>query len=324
MDIRGVKAALLWLAVSFGLSGGARAGGESDAAFARALNVDASVFMGSFRDFQLPGQPATRSPVPGPIPDPIYGVTIEDLHNVPAAVASLRAIVRKPTARLVFLPNTSAQAYQDVVDQVHGVSYILGQILDSFYMKGCSVSQYERRTEDYFTALGDKVDVWEIGNEVNGNWLGETSEVSAKIAAAYDVVKSRGGKTALTLHYSSDYADDPAHEPFHWAEVNVPPQMKKGLDYVLISYYEDDSPGPAPDWDSVFQRLALMFPNAKVGFGEVGTKKTAKKRGILRRAYSLHVNAPRYIGGYFWWYFSKDMVPADRQLLKDLNAIIKP
>ncbi len=47
------------------------------------------------------------------------------------------------------------------------------------------------------------MDLWEIGTEVNGEWLGRSqAEIDAKVAAAYDVIHGElGGRTALTLNY---------------------------------------------------------------------------------------------------------------------------
>jgi hypothetical protein len=69
-----------------------------------------------------------------------------------------------------------------------------------------------------------------------------------------------------------------------WAQANVPAQMKQGLDYVLVSYYNDScSPSqPEPNWQTLFANLSAMFPNAKVGFGEVGWS-TRKAPRIQRR-----------------------------------------
>ena len=64
---------------------------------------------------------------------------------------------------------------------------------------------------------------------------------------------------------------------FTSAQANVPDRMKQGVDYVLISYYEEDCNDLKPDWNAVFQKLALMFPKARLGFGKVGTSKAADK-----------------------------------------------
>jgi hypothetical protein len=195
-------------------------------------------------------------------------------------------------------------------------------VLDSAYVSTVSVQQYLDRTSEYIDALADVVDIWEIGNEINGEWLGNTSDVVAKMSGAFDLAKARGKTAALTLYYNQDCWSRAANEMFRWAQANVPERMRQGLDYVLVSYYEDDCNGLQPDWQKVFAQLASMFPNSRVGFGEVGTENPATKAAYLTRYYTMRLDVPRYIGGHFWWYFRSDMVPYTRPLWDTLNAAI--
>jgi hypothetical protein len=90
---------------------------------------------------------------------------------------------------------------------VKKLSYVMGEIVDSFYMKCYTVPEYLNRTKDYVDTLGDVVDIWEVGNEINGDWtFGSTrkckprasvkstpaTDVASKMVAAYDYVKSKG------------------------------------------------------------------------------------------------------------------------------------
>jgi hypothetical protein len=173
--------------------------------------------------------------------------------------------------------------------------------------------------KDYVSTLKGHVDLWEIGNEVNGEWLGKSEDVVQKITSAYQQVNMIQGKTALTLYFNQDCWEKADHEMFTWTAKYVPEYIKNDLDYVLISYYEDDCNGLVPDWDPVFDRLGKMFPNSKLGFGEIGTLKKNKKASLIQRYYGMNLEHPRFIGGYFWWYFYQDMIPSSSPLLKTLN-----
>jgi hypothetical protein len=199
----------------------------------------------------------------------------------------------------------------------------MGELLDSFYMKKYSLEAYKNRTTEYLDTLGDTVDIWEIGNEINGEWLGDIPSVAAKMTAAYDIVKQRNKVAALTLYYNEDCWMYPSEEMFTWAEKNVPSRMKQGLDYVWVSYYEDDCNGLQPNWPAVFQKLGQMFPNSKIGFGEAGTNVAGRKEEYIKRYYNMEINHPRYVGGYFWWYFKQDMVPYTKPLWDVLNTAIQ-
>jgi hypothetical protein len=238
-------------------------------------------------------------------------------------VTALSNLAVKPTARVVFDENVAATYYQTPVAKIHAVSKVMGELLDSYYVKSYTTAQYTARTQEYLNALGSNVDIWEIGNEINGEWLGMTSDVVAKMTGAYDIVKAAGKTTALTLYYNEDCWKYPSEEVFTWAQANVPARMKSGLDYVLLSYYEDDCNGLQPDWPTVFQKLGTMFPNSKIGFGETGTTNASMKASYVNRYYNMTINHPRYIGGYFWWYFVQDMVPWTKSLWSTLNTAVQ-
>jgi hypothetical protein len=258
-----------------------------------------------------------------PLPDPIYGVTVTAIDHLLAIVTSLDSLAHMSTTRIVFDEFVPAAQYVNAVNKIYPVSYIMGELLDSVYVKQYSVDQYRARTVEYLNTLGPKVDIWEIGNEINGEWLGSTASVVQKMKAAYGLVKQRGGRTALTLYYNQDCWEDPSHEMFRWAQEHVPDSLKQGLDYVLVSYYEDDCNGLQPDWSDVFNRLGSMFPNSKIGFGEVGTARKAYKEEYINRYYTMTIDHPNYIGGYFWWYFKQDMVPKTHYLWSVLNNAIR-
>ncbi len=271
----------------------------------------------------LAAQTLTPTAVTSPVPTPIYGVTVDDISELPSIVESLQRLSRKPTARIVFDETMGPAYYRKAAISMAQVSYLMGEILDSAYVKRFSVSGYLNRTTRYLDSMGDIVHIWEVGNEVNGEWLGTTSTVVAKISGAYDLVKARGKVAALTLYYNEDCWSRRANEMFTWAQTNIPARMKQGLDYVLVSYYEEDCNDLRPDWPTVFAKLAAMFPNSKIGFGEIGTSDPARKAETLTRYYTMKINQPNYIGGYFWWYYREDMVPWTEPLWNTLNAAIQ-
>ena len=244
-----------------------------------------------------------------PLYPEIFGVTLDNIQNTSAIVTSLKNLPHRPTARVVFDPGMSPSYYLPAVQQISGVADVMGEILDSINVPNFTVAQYQARTSSYISALKNYVSIWEIGNEINGEWLGATSSVIKKLTAAYNVAKSAGVKTELTLYYNAECYANPANEMLTWAAKNIPANMKTGLDYVLVSFYKDDCNNATPNWPVVFYQLGQIFPNAKIGFGEVGTSIASQKVDFINHFYGIRVQHPRYIGGYFWWYFFQDMVP---------------
>lgn len=254
-------------------------------------------------------QPAAAAvAAPRDIPSPVYGWTTDNGYATTRLYNTAAATSRMTTVRVVFDEWVKAVDYKPTVSKLHQRAYIMGGLLDSLYAPQYSTSQYAARTTEYLNVLGDYVDVWEIGNEVNGEWLGSTSSVIAKISAAYDLVKGRGLKTALTLYMNEGCWDRSDHEMHTWVS-NIPERIRNGVDYLWVSYYEQDCNNrrlTQSQWQSTFDRLKVSFPNSKLGFGEIGPNdpraSEASQKDFVTRYYGLRITTPGYVGGYFYWW----------------------
>jgi hypothetical protein len=274
------------------------------------------------------------------VPGPIYGVTFDDVGSVNAKVTSLSNIAKVPTVRVVFDKGTGASNYKTPIQRFRPEAYVMGELIDSSYMKGYTVSGVQTWTNSYVNTLGSLVDIWEIGNEVNGDWLG--GNVMAKIEAMYDIVSAQGGRTALTFFYEGETTEsnnciDSQGGMFPWIQKNFlnsptteTEKIRLGVNYVLISWYPDQCRGENPDWASVYTKLAGIFPNSKVGFGELGTanpqRGSAYEKNEIMTYYPMGNTVAglpaSFIGGYFWWYAAEEMVPWPGSLGTTLNAAL--
>ncbi len=239
----------------------------------------------------------------------MYGITIDGINNINNIVTSISNHRTRMTTRIVFDEWIPATDYTIAVNKLDSVSVIMGELLDSYYVKDYSVAQYRARTDEYMNTLGSKVDIWEIGNEANGEWLGPTDSVIAKINYAYQKSEALQYRSALTLYYNKDCWERPQNEMFRWVNENLSSEMKNGLDYVFVSYYEDDCNNYQPNWQQVFDSLHVLFPASKLGIGECGTTFANRKEEYINRYYKMNITTPKYIGGYFWWYYRQDCVP---------------
>ena len=253
----------------------------------------------------------------------LYGVTLDNVANLSGIVTALNHHYKKMTARVVFDEWVAANYYTTPCSQIHNVGFIMGELLDSYYFSQYSYSQYVSRVNEYLSTLGNNVDIWEVGNEVNGEWLGNIDSVVAKVYAAYTMVKAQSRVTELTLYYNYNCWSKQKNEMFHWANTYLPSDMKTGLDYVLVSYYEDDCNNYQPDWKKVFDSLHVIFPNSKLGVGECGTTKTGSKASYISRYYRMNITNPKYVGGYFWWYYYEDCIPYTNALWDTLDNAIR-
>jgi len=265
-----------------------------------------------------PAAPAPARPLRA---SQLYGVTVDDVTKLTQIVASLAHLPVRATVRIPFDPGMRPADYRQAVGAIAKVAAIMAEPVDSSEVTGYTTRAYVARFRTYYQAFHRTIKLWEIGNEVNGDWLGPTKTVTNDIEGAYQVIHSHGGQTALTLTYEPGCAGGPQYDMWTWATRHIPAPMKRGLTYVLVSYYEEDCgnyrPTPA-QWTEVFTRLHAMFPHAKLGFGETGTYPSdsiAYKRATISRYYRLRIPVPGYVGGYFWWYYAEDMVPYAHNVL---------
>ncbi len=258
----------------------------------------------------------------------LYGVTIDRIAKPAAIVSALSALPERATVRVYLEPHQRASRYAGALTQIHSVAGVMGELLDSSDEHSISVAALDAHVREYVTDLGGSVDIWEVGNEVNGNWTGPYATVSEKLAVAYDDVHAGGGRSALTLYenaFGPDHCGDGEAEltPVQFSERYVSAAVREGLGYVLLSYYPTECGDRMPSDAEVaaqLEELHALYPHAQLGFGEVGLPRPASQptaaeaEAVMRWAYSLDPSLPYYDGGYFWWYGWEDALKPGARL----------
>lgn len=294
-------------------------------------------------------------PVPAPTPPPVtedpavvsapgelgpaVTVTAPWDGNLSTGVEAIKAMPFRMSTRIVIDEGSSVSPdkYLPIFKAYAGVSTVMAEIADSFYMKKFTQEQYLQRTKDYYAKLKPYVSVWEIGNEINGSWLGDNA--AGKMAAAFDYLKSVGAKTALTIYLDCPKdCVEPQWWVFTWVDKNVPERVRNGVDYVLVSYYQDDQQNWLPNakepvyktWNDVFKDVRKRFPTATMGIGEWGTKKNIDKTPYINACYrDMKVDDPKFRKMCFWWYFDAiknlpgDMAPKSNKYWQSLVDAMK-
>jgi hypothetical protein len=343
------------------------------------------------------------------IPSPIIGVTSDDVvSNLKNQKKALQLIGAKgmPTIRIVLELWQDPKLYLEAVKTLHGVegrpriAYVMCEVADSDYLWRFNDEHKDNeehsdllaRLHLFLDVLGDYVDAWEVGNEVNGEWAGwkgengcekgERDYVEARMAAVRQAIghqivdvykavkthpKSANADTVLTLYFYTNmnkqcwpdrlmsrdcdefHVRGEDYEMLNWLGANLythPDAVDFHPTHVLLSVYEDDCRdddcndldlSPAM-WVEIFEEIQGAFQDSLVGFGEVGThcrdcknKKLPRngrecvelQRANVRKHYSeLHHNIGdmikkdgrkiNYAGGYFYWFFTTDMVKKRR------------
>src|SRR6266550_6499292 len=132
---------------------------------------------------------STPAPVLGRSPgSPMYGVNFDNISAVAAKTTALQSLAKFPTASVVFDTGQSASSYLSALTSWRSSAFIMGRLIDSSYMPSYTAASAGLWTQQYLFALKSVVDLWEIGNEVNGSWLstGDGSDVMPKILAQFN------------------------------------------------------------------------------------------------------------------------------------------
>lgn len=268
-----------------------------------------------------------------PLPPYVWGLTTDACDGrTGAQVTSLKYLPKRTMLRTVFdMPadGASAAGYVDCVQRLSAVADIMGQPLDSSYMAGISLADTRTRMDQYLSTLGPYINVWEVGNEVNGNWLG--NNVVPKIEAMYDKAKAASKLTAITFYYEPPSGSQ--WDMIAWIDKNIPAghRIRAGLNYALVSYYEDQNGGhqlTQAELDTMFMALTTRFPNALVGIGEFGwggriPSNSAAHKALLDRFYSYRVpSVTAFIGGGFFWHFHQTMLGVDSIDLNEMKSLM--
>ena len=181
---------------------------------------------------------------------PLFGLTTESVEDLDGRLLPALEKIREkciPTLRVVFQPadNSGAEEellneYAEKLERIRGkgatptYAYVMGLLVDSQAFYKYDNARMRERARKYAEALGDYVDIWEAGNEVNGDWVGWNEEekdekgekkyekegdgslkrmresVGKRIKIVYDEVRKvygKKGKTprfALNLYFNDD------------------------------------------------------------------------------------------------------------------------
>lgn len=223
-------------------------------------------------------------------------LTAEQLEYRKQTKTALEHLPAATIVRVVFDANTEPSEYIAALDYLRSLKlsdgkrkiYIMGELLDSDFIaqyrweckksEGCTVGEngesfhdYKTRINSYLAVLDKQVDIWEVGNEVNGEWADEgcvkksdggcfadnkeetddsgkqgkshpKRDVTAKkIAYATKQAIDKHKPIALTLIHQPECTTWDNNTMFDWTRNNLRPLINNyKIDYLLISYYEDN------------------------------------------------------------------------------------
>ncbi len=245
--------------------------------------------------------------------------------------------------RLVFRPNpsdftyaklSSFNEYDEIVKELRAAGIrVMGCVLDTNQWPSELTPQvYAARTRNLVLHYSDPIKSWEVGVEINGNWLGGQKEPLSsqqvfKIfqAAAAQVKEIEPSLEVVgTLYWWDGTAPDEEHSLGGWLAMYVPKGFGRSVDVVALSLQPEDNP-VGLGFEPIFERVRQYLPDKKVMLGSFGYVEKSDLNGYwwlnptdvdgarkdLMILYTMASCAiPRSACGGFWWQTLDQMIPA--------------
>ncbi|MDP3541513.1 MAG: hypothetical protein Q8T11_03485 [Elusimicrobiota bacterium] len=275
---------------------------------------------------------------------------LDDLEWIAEAVRRsgadwVRLVFRANPSDFLYASLRSFNEYDGVVDElVRNKIKVMGGVLDSTqWPKTMTPELYAERTKNLVLHYRGKISSWEVGSELNGDWIGgvsapfTTEQVYRTYAAGVDKVKELdpGLETVATLYAWEETAPDREHALSDWLAVQVKRGFGRNLDVVGLSVQPEENP-LGMGFERVFDATGDALPRQKLMISSLGYVEKEEVAGYWWLAPDdadgarkdiaiLYTTAscamPRSLCGGFWWQTLDQMLPPGRRKATDLYKV---
>ncbi len=275
-----------------------------------------------------------------------FGLTLDD--ELPKHLDSYEWVVdtveRSGTnwVRLVFKPNpgdftyakrASFNEYDSIVKALRDKGIrVMGCVLDTAqWPRTLTPEAYAKRTRNLALHFTREIRSWEVGSELNGDWLGSPEapfspeQVLSIFNTAAAQVKSLGKslETVATLYWWDGAAPDDAHSLFGWLRRWSALGFGRNLDVLGVNLQPDDQPvGTA--LETIFDKTRQALPAQRLMVGSLGYAPQpeldgwywadagdveAARRDVLGFYTPAACAIPHSHCGGFWWLTLEQLLP---------------
>jgi hypothetical protein len=258
----------------------------------------------------------------------------------------VRLVFRANPADFLYAKQASFNEYDAVVKELRARNIrIMGCVLDTTqWPASLSPSIYAERSKNLALHFKGQINSWELGSELNGNWLGgRKSPLSAEDvfgifqAAASELKKlDPGYEIVATLYWWEGTAPDQEHTLNGWLTKFVPKGFPLYVDAVAVSLWPEDNP-VGLSLERIFQRLHQFLPEKKLMIGSYGYVEGEELKGYWwldpkdvdgarKDLVTLYTPAAcafeKSSGGGFWWQTLDQMLP-EKGRMTDLFKVYR-
>lgn len=275
---------------------------------------------------------------------------LDDLDWIAEAVRRsgadwVRLVFRANSTDFLYASLRSFNEYDGVVEELaKNKVKVMGCVLDSTaWPKTMTPELYAERTKNIVLHYRGKISSWEVGTELNGDWIGGASapftpeQVYRTYTAGVNKVKELDPEleTVATLYAWEETAPDQEHALSGW----IPKQVKRGfgrnLDVVGLSIQPEENP-LGMGFERAFDATGEALPRQKLMVSSLGYVEKEELKGYWWLAPDdadgarkdiaiLYTTAscamPRSLCGGFWWQTLDQMLPPGRRKATDLYKV---
>lgn len=289
-----------------------------------------------------------------------FGLTLDDtlLQRMDDVEWVAEAVTRSGSdwVRLVFRPNASDftyaslrsfNEYDGVMDELRKKKIkVMGCVLDTAqWPKTLTPEAYAERVKNIVLHYRGKVSAWEVGSEINGDWLGGSSSPLG-LEQVYKIFTAGAAKakeldpeteTVATLYWWEATAPDREHSFSGWLKTHAAQGFGKNVDIVGLALYPEDNP-VGMSLERAFDSAAEALPGRKLMLSSFGYAEQDSLKGYWWLAPDdadgarkdiaiLYTTAScamaNSLGGGFWWQTLEQMLPPGHHKAADLFKVYR-
>jgi|CXWL01.1.fsa_nt_gi hypothetical protein len=277
---------------------------------------------------------------------------LDDLDWVVDAVSRsganwVRVVFRANSSDFTYASLRSFNEYDGIIDRLARKKIlVMGCVLDTAqWPKSLTAALYAERVKNLVLHYRGKVASWEVGSEINGDWLGgagaplSLDEVYRIYTAGVDKVKELDPEleTVATLYAWEETAPDRAHSLSGWLTTQVKRGFGKNLDVLGLSVQPEDNPA-GMGFERMVTAARDTLPGQKLMISSLGFAEKDQIKGYWWVAPGDVENArkdvavlyttvscamPRSLCGVFWWQTLDQMLPSGNRKGTELYKMWK-